>query len=581
MSSLEFLTSGNIIKIWNFRDYNLTRQFALHSSFDELIVDASWSKDATRIATVTDKTASVYLSVVSGSTSSTALPEITGASSCCYSSSSSRYLAVGCKTGELCLWDNNNNKIVKRFKGDDTGVSRLTFCRGDSHLASGSRSGTVQLHNVTSGVVSRLDVPTASQSACVRDLRFSPCRASQLGAAFSSGHVCVWDVKRTGSAAPSRPFREPFHAAPATALCFSPVNTRFLVTAGLDKTLVCFDLTSHSVVKKQTCGAPVTSLDFSPDGRFLLVGTTRGRVEVYDLMNLGQPFNSFTCFDCSVSRILFPPNKSGGSKSAGDSVSVPDPVQINDRGQSERSPLTDRTANTCSASVVSTTQQSVLGSVSVDDVFSPVRDSMSDASSMMRNSVSLAAGCSPLTKSSAAAPPVCESSLGARGLSGSSLFSPVRQSVLLERSEIPPSPPPSAHVRSSMGGGGHRAAFSAVRHSTPDDLARASQLTHLASPVYPAVETGPAEPAVQAESWPADPVRNPGLPQQTAATPARPTQADRIEAAQADLKSHMFHTTWVAFQQIYEIKSDVKELTASVRSMQSDINFLKDYIQRL
>lgn len=61
-----------------------------------------------------------------------------------------------------------------------------------------------------------------------------------LGAVSDTGCVTLWD---THSQNPYHMF-EGAHKAPASGICFSPVNDLLFVTVGLDKRIICYDVSS-------------------------------------------------------------------------------------------------------------------------------------------------------------------------------------------------------------------------------------------------------------------------------------------------------------------------------------------------
>ncbi len=62
----------------------------------------------------------------------------------------------------------------------------------DTHVASGSATGLLLLHNLTTGdETARLSSPSGSP---VRALQFSSVRAAALAAAYDDGSVVVWDA---------------------------------------------------------------------------------------------------------------------------------------------------------------------------------------------------------------------------------------------------------------------------------------------------------------------------------------------------------------------------------------------------
>lgn len=74
----------------------------------------------------------------------------------------------------------------------------------------------------------------------IRHLKYSTFKKSLLGSVSDSGNVTLWDVN---SQNPYHNF-ENTHKAPASEICFSPVNKLLLVTVGLDKRIILYDTSS-------------------------------------------------------------------------------------------------------------------------------------------------------------------------------------------------------------------------------------------------------------------------------------------------------------------------------------------------
>ena len=72
----------------------------------------------------------------------------------------------------------------------------------------------------------------------VRQLKYSLFKKSLLASVSDDGAVNLWDTnaKRLIHSFDGQ------HKAPATALAFSPLNDMLLMSVGLDKRLVCYDV---------------------------------------------------------------------------------------------------------------------------------------------------------------------------------------------------------------------------------------------------------------------------------------------------------------------------------------------------
>ena len=93
--------------------------------------------------------------------------------------------------------------------------------------------------------------------------------------------------------------------APAKDLAFSPINANLLVSVGLDKRLVCCNPNAKTSLMTIKCEQPLTAVDFENDGVSLAVGTSRGRLLLYDLRSPKAPVTSLAAHNSSVSSMVF------------------------------------------------------------------------------------------------------------------------------------------------------------------------------------------------------------------------------------------------------------------------------------
>lgn len=62
---------------------------------------------------------------------------------------------------------------------------------------------------------------------------------------------------------------------------------------------------SSSIFRSKQVESPLTAVDFTPDGAGLVVGSTQGRIYMYDLRNLSAPVKNTTAHKTSVTCIRF------------------------------------------------------------------------------------------------------------------------------------------------------------------------------------------------------------------------------------------------------------------------------------
>ncbi|XP_043564534.1 protein NEDD1-like isoform X2 [Chiloscyllium plagiosum] len=184
-----------------------------------------------------------------------------------------------CKTKPVYLWS-----IAEQ--GHKTAVTCLTTDWDDQCILSGSLSGDIILHSMLTDEAPPRFCSHSQQP--LRDLKFSCFQQSMLGSVGDDGSFRTWDIN-------SLQLQHSFdhvHKAPATALCFSPVIEPLVITVGLDKQISAVDVRSKSVLYCIRADCPLTALELLPDGTALLIGTSRGKVSLYDLRNMEFPVKS-------------------------------------------------------------------------------------------------------------------------------------------------------------------------------------------------------------------------------------------------------------------------------------------------
>ncbi|GBG83488.1 hypothetical protein CBR_g37200 [Chara braunii] len=192
-------------------------------------------------------------------------------------SKGSRYLCTGGKGKVLRVWDTRKKLCIKTLKGHSDLITGAMYNQKEDQLASISVSGDLLLHNLQTGT--RATEIKDPQRQALRALEYSPHRRSFLVTAGDEGTVNIWDTNSRGLKAtwPKK------HSAPATGVCFSPTDAKFVVSAGLDKRLIFYDITNKTPVSTVVAEAPLSSLAIKDDGRVLAVGTNNGRILFYDI----------------------------------------------------------------------------------------------------------------------------------------------------------------------------------------------------------------------------------------------------------------------------------------------------------
>ncbi|CAL1531705.1 unnamed protein product [Lymnaea stagnalis] len=290
-------SSGDEAKIWDAPTFSLVEQFNAH---DGPINDISWSHDGNYLATccITDKKVNLRLTKGTRSIPAHTVNLPTGCS-CLDFNSYSRFLLCGCVDGAIHIWDLKTQTLKKTYSKNKYPVTAARWNWNDTYIALASENGEIILLNVvTSQVSSPLTTPS---NQAINQMKYNPYRKASLVTTSNDGVVNFWDTN-------TRRLLHSFtntHQAPAKDLAFSPINDFLMVSVGLDKRAVFYDVQNKSSVKTIIADHPLTSVDMMHDGSTVVVGTTRGTIFFYDMRQESTPVFSLNAHKSSVRRLSF------------------------------------------------------------------------------------------------------------------------------------------------------------------------------------------------------------------------------------------------------------------------------------
>ncbi|XP_076967831.1 protein NEDD1 isoform X2 [Tamandua tetradactyla] len=296
--NLRFASSGDDIKIWDASSLTLVDKFNPHTSPNG-VSSICWSSNNNFLVTASSSGDKIVVS--SCKCKPVPLLELAEGQkqTCVNLNSTSMYLVSGGLNKTVNIWDLKSKRVHRTLKDHKDEVTCVTYNWNDCYVASGSLSGEIILHSVTTNLSSTPFGHGNNQS--VRHLKYSLFKKSLLGSVSDNGIVTLWDVN---SQSPYHNF-ETTHKAPASSLCFSPVNELLFVTVGLDKRIILYDTSSKKLVKTLVADAPLTAVDFMPDGASLAIGSSRGKIYQYDLRMLKSPVKTISAHKTSVQCIAF------------------------------------------------------------------------------------------------------------------------------------------------------------------------------------------------------------------------------------------------------------------------------------
>ncbi|CAM9959188.1 unnamed protein product [Lampetra planeri] len=320
--AVRLVSCGDDIRLWDAPTLTLIDQFNPHSTAQSIsslavfghpdnILFASESGD--QITLTSCKVACITVLQLAEDKGQT----------CVSLSSNSQFVLSGGKDGSVNIWDLHTKKLQKSFTDHSAAVTCVSYNWNDNYAASGSQHGEIVLHNT---VTNQASAPfTHPKSQPVQDLQYSYFKKALFGSVSDDGSVVLWDAN---ARRPHHSFTTA-HRAPASALAFSPVNDLLFVTAGLDKRIILYDMVSKSILRSVTAESPLTAVEFMPDGSTLALGTSRGKLILYDLRMMSSPLRSVSAHKTSVRCLRFHHKhgtaKSSASKSAASSKAVEAP----------------------------------------------------------------------------------------------------------------------------------------------------------------------------------------------------------------------------------------------------------------
>lgn len=203
--------------------------------------------------------------------------------SACFSSNS-RYLACG--IGKYAhLWDLKKHEL--KFTSDcyrDYVTVVSTFSEGN--LAVGDKSGCLRFVDMKTGKSSS-DI-VYKDGCALNCFQVSGSTQSRIVAGYQDGYFGVYDIANGKLLNGNN-----FQTSSLSCLSVSPVNSRLVVTSGINGKVILNDITSST-------GSPTASIDigdrvhcvsFHENGLLCAVGTNSGHILMYDWRNCRSPIS--------------------------------------------------------------------------------------------------------------------------------------------------------------------------------------------------------------------------------------------------------------------------------------------------
>eukprot|EP00095_Tigriopus_kingsejongensis_P012678 maker-scaffold22_size673200-snap-gene-3.21 protein:Tk12678 transcript:maker-scaffold22_size673200-snap-gene-3.21-mRNA-1 annotation:"mgc81767 protein" len=303
--------------------------------------------------------------------------------------STQRKLFVG-NAEKVILYDIAKKKAAKEFVLEEP-LRSLDINASDQYLGVGGQQGSLYLLN---NLTNQASAPLRTcETDALTSVHFCHGYKSRLATSNDAGSVHLWDCN---TSTVLKTFRE--HSAPCTGLASFPYNDILLLSSGLDKKCIGYDVKSGETCTTLKTDYPLTSVAALLSGNTIALGTSNGKVLIYDLRNFKRPQSVVQCQATAVRSLVCQPppeplralrpqvSKARLTVPREHKENIPSPapglnppeMSLNDvsLGSQVFSPLKSVSSPALSIQSVSHSNLSV-GNVSQDSLFSPLRDQRS------------------------------------------------------------------------------------------------------------------------------------------------------------------------------------------------------------
>ncbi|ESO84367.1 hypothetical protein LOTGIDRAFT_236321 [Lottia gigantea] len=377
MANIKLVSAGDDIKVWDSRNFGLLKTFDPH---DQNTSCVCWSHCGTFLTSCSENDDKIAVTQLKNTSFPTYEINVEKGNLCVDFNSNSRYILYGGTSCLVNVWDLKTKKMKKSFKEHKSAVTSVAFNWNDAYIASGSKSGEIILHNLITG---QSGAPLkAPKVQAIKQLQYHFFHKALFAAASDDGAVNLWDAN-------TRQLKHAFkdvHKAPATGLAFSPINEMLLLSVGLDKRIALYDVQGKGNLRVLMAESPLSCIDVMADGGTLAVGTTRGKILVYDIRQGPNPVQMFMAHSGPISTLSFHPKSaaSDSGKSAANKKRPPETQKMK-----PDNPPADPNISNQALQIVKDKTQIKQNAVNTEDVFSPIRENMGVQGSTSFNDDSL------------------------------------------------------------------------------------------------------------------------------------------------------------------------------------------------
>ncbi|QDZ17490.1 centriolar protein [Chloropicon primus] len=181
------------------------------------------------------------------------------------------------------IWNAESAEPLSALKGHSKGIYSVDWSRDGNFVATASTDCSTRLWDVGSGLELHSYAPDVR--SIVWSTSFTPDGVGLL-AGYADGKARLWNVEEGHMLQALEG-----HTSWVVACKCSPVDSNRFATASKDGSAMIWDASSS----KGTCiasRAPLTCLDWSPDGNCIVTGSKDCRIRIWDTRMLGEQVNS-------------------------------------------------------------------------------------------------------------------------------------------------------------------------------------------------------------------------------------------------------------------------------------------------
>ncbi|CAG8491492.1 13010_t:CDS:10 [Funneliformis caledonium] len=198
-------------------------------------------------------------------------------------SDKSQYVLFGGSDKIVNIWDRKGSSFLEPLEGHSSAVTCIDLNLDESIVASSALNGNIIIHNrQKSNSRNNLTVLTKQP---INVLQYSYVKRGLLAAGGEDGSLRLWDT--SGSTTAIQTYEKAHHSE-IKGIAFSPSNSHLLLSAGMDRRIVMYDVGKKECLKNIYTESPLTSLAYRADCVTIAVGTLQGKILIYDLRSLNK-----------------------------------------------------------------------------------------------------------------------------------------------------------------------------------------------------------------------------------------------------------------------------------------------------